>query len=129
MLETAVLRLATDASASTSTSKAFSGSKASTSSASASSVTVNSSLEHKKVYFFEKMDGLFYVEAEQILPTEPMRLVLCPSISPSKVRARVMQRLYAKNARDERRLLRERRALDALFAERVSVCTRNGQVL
>jgi hypothetical protein len=47
--------------------------------------------------------------------------------SPSKVRARMMQRLYARNAREERRWLRERRALETLFAEQVSVCTRNGQ--
>ncbi|KAK4194662.1 hypothetical protein QBC40DRAFT_353104 [Triangularia verruculosa] len=77
-------------------------------------------IEHRKVYYFEKMDGLFYVEAERLLGAEPIKLVLCRSLSPSKVGARIKE--YVRN--EERIWLRERRAREHKFAEEVFVCTR-----
>ncbi|KAK0648509.1 hypothetical protein B0T16DRAFT_491291 [Cercophora newfieldiana] len=75
-------------------------------------------LEHKMVYFFRKSEGKFYVQAEQVLPAGPMKLVLCSAISPSKVQARVREMFHI---RDKQPIcLRERRAMEALMAEAVS---------
>ena len=79
-------------------------------------------LQHKMVYFFRKSEGKFYVQAEQSLPAGPMRLVLCSSISPSKVQARVREMF---NVREKQPIcLRERRAMEALMAESVAVSAR-----
>lgn len=85
-------------------------------------LNMTTKLQPRMVYFFRKSEGKFYVQAEQTLPVGPMRLVLCPSISPLKVQARVREMLNVPEKQPV--CLRERRAMEALMEESVAVSAR-----
>ncbi|OAL55288.1 hypothetical protein IQ07DRAFT_595009 [Pyrenochaeta sp. DS3sAY3a] len=80
-----------------------------------------SPLEHKKIYFFRKMDTLLQVTVERQLANDPVRLYISPSSIPAKFR----QRLYRmKTMQNQFSRIRERRESGEVGAENVAIFTK-----
>lgn len=78
-------------------------------------------LEHKKIYFFRKMDTLLQVTVERQLANGPVSLYISPSSIPAKFR----QRLYSmKNMQNQFSRIRERRESGEVGAENVAIFTK-----
>jgi hypothetical protein len=75
-------------------------------------------LEHKKMYFFKKMDSLLQVTVEKQTRDGPVSLYVSPSSIPAKFR----QRLYnLERMRNQVSRIRERREWDEIGAEAVAI--------
>lgn len=82
-------------------------------------------LEHKKTYFFKKLDSLLQVTVEKEATSGMVNLYVSPSLIPPKF----MQRVYRmETRRSEGRRIREGQKQGELGAERVAVLTKYEKV-
>lgn len=78
-------------------------------------------LEHKKMYFFKKMDSLLQVTVEKQSVNGPVSLYIAPSSIPARFR----QRLYnLERMRNQASRIRERREPGEMGAEAVTILTK-----